>query len=141
MSHALDLTRRHFTVRRGDLWLIGTWIRREGRWSQCLVLVRPGDLGKEEAVPCVITIDKAWIWSEDVGDLFQAAHMTAGFLEALRMEPSDRNINRIRGLVHDHLGDLLAIPPFRSPDRGVVADAILTDQHGRTRNAEIVDDV
>lgn len=141
MSVALDLTHRHFTRERGDLVLIGTWIRVEGRWRPCLVLVRPLDLGRDVAVPCVVTLDKAWIWSEDVGDLFMAATTTADFLHALRMEPSNRNINRIRAMIHDHLGDLMTIPPYRAGERAAVADAVLTDQYGRARELEIVDDV
>lgn len=139
---AIDLTRRAWTFRRRDLTAIGTWIDIGRRWRPCLVIIRTGDELNDHTVPCVVTIDRAWIWSEDIGDVFAAAHMTAQFLHALRLDPSATNINRIRGLVHDLLGDLLTIPPRPPADKEVVAEITVTDRaSGRTREVELTEDV
>lgn len=139
---AIDLARRAWTFRRRGLTAIGTWINTGQRWRPCLVIIRTGEELGEHTVPCVVTIDRAWIWSEDIGDIVAAAHMTAQFLHALRLEPSSRNINRIRSLVHDLLGDLLTIPPRPPTDKEVVAEIIVTDRaSGRTREVELTADV
>lgn len=141
MNPALDLTRRHFTRHKGDITLIGTWVRTEDDWRPCLVLIRTGEELHDHTIPCVITVDKAWIWSEEVGDIVAAAHMTAGFLDALRITPATRNIIRLRSLVHDHLGDLLTIPPYQPVDQVVVAEVTATGSDGRVIEAEVLEDV
>lgn len=141
MSPALDLSRQHFAYVKGDLTLIGTWVRTEEDWRPCMVLIRTGEEFSDHTIPCVVTLDKAWIWSEQVGDIVAAARTTAGFLDALRMQPSKANIIRIRSLIHDHLGDLLTMPPYVPADRIVLAEITATDQNGRTIEAEVMEDV
>ncbi|CAN7306192.1 hypothetical protein LJR231_001578 [Phyllobacterium sp. LjRoot231] len=143
MTRAIDLSLRHFTHTHGDIFVIGSWISIEGRHRPCLILIRTGDENNEHCIPCVMTSDKAWIWSEAIGDPRQAAQMAAGFIQALRLNEHDqRNFIRIASIIHDHLGDLLHIPPYTAPQSEVVAEILVTDQRtGKTREVEIRDDV
>ncbi len=142
MTVALDLTRRHFHRTLGDLTLIGSWVLNEDeRWRPCLAIIRTGDERCEHTVPCVVTLDKAWIWSQEVGDMLQCADTVAGFLHCLRMNPTKRNIIRIASMVEDHLDDLLNIPPWEPIEREVLAEITITDEYGKQREVELTHDV
>ena len=139
MRPILDLTLRHFTRPKGDITLIGSWIEVDGRHRPCLVLIATADEGRETAVPCVVTLDKAWIWSEDVGDGARAAQIAFSFCEALRLTADPHNIIRVASLIHDHLGDLLAIPPWRAPKvEEAVAEVTITERSsGKTAEVSL----
>jgi hypothetical protein len=146
MTASLDLTQRAWTREVGQLTLIGTWLWEEEhqRWRPCMVLMRTGDERSDHFIPCVVTADKAWIWSEEIGDPRQAARIAFQFAQALRLdEHSPRVMIGIASLIHDHLDDLLHIPPLAAfdTDQGeVVAEAIITDNRtGQTREVEIRD--
>lgn len=142
MTCVLDLSKRAWTRQRGELALIGTWLFEEQheRYRPCMVLIRAGDIGADMAIPCIVTMDKAWLWSEEVGDPEQAAHILAGFLEALRMTPNKRDVFRVLAMIQDHLGDLLSIPPYSPPDRGdVIAEVTITGSDGTSREVELLD--
>ncbi len=141
MSTALDLSRYHFRRRKGDLTVLGTWLRTDEDWRPCLAIVRTGEEADDRTVPCVITIDKAWIWTEEVGDIVIAAHTTAGFLDALRMTPDNRNILRILSIVRDSLGDLVTMPPFQAHETYVAAEITVRAPDGSVKEAEVVEDV
>lgn len=144
MTTTLDLSKRAWLKSHGDVTAIGTWIVIEGRHRPCLVLIRTAEEMSDHTMPCVVTVDKAWIWSEDIGDPRLAAHMAFGFAQALRLSEHDpHTIIRIAGIVHDHLGDLLHIPPYRPADNAnVVAELTVTDRNtGKSREAEIDIDV
>jgi len=144
MTSVIDLSLRHFTQTHGDIFVIGSWVELEGRHRPCLILIRTGDEGGEHCIPCVLSLDKAWIWSEDVGDPQAAARMAWRFMQALRMNEHDqRNFFRIHTIINDHLGDLLTIPPYAAL-RGseVVAELTVTDNRtGKTKEVEIREDV
>ena len=139
----IDLTKRAWTHSRGDITAIGTWIRTENRWRPCLVLIRTGEEYSDHTIPCIVTIDKAWIWSEDVGDARAAARTAFEFVRALRLAENDpRQPIRIGMLIHDLLGDLLHIPPYVPDTRPEpIAEVTITDQAGRVREVELTDDV
>lgn len=135
MSHMLDLSRRAFDFQRGNITVIGTWVQLDfRRWRPCLVLVRTGEELREDTWPCVVTVDQAWIWSEEIGDPQRAAHQAMAFAQALRLGDTPQTVIRIASLIHDHLGDLLGIPPYQGPDDEPVAEVTITDRAtGRTR--------
>lgn len=136
---ALDLTKRHFVYRRGPMLAIGTWLRLdEDGWKPALVLIRAEDEMKEGLIPCFITADKAWVWSEDVGDPVAAAQQAASFCEAMRFTVDPRNMYFIARTVHDLLGDLLSIPPY--PVEEVVADIQVTNtETGKSFEVKLID--
>lgn len=144
MTKILDLTRRAWTRTKGPITLIGTWIRNgDDRWRPCMVLIRTGDELSEHLWPCVITMDKAWIWDTQIGDQKQAAETLAGFLDPLRLSPNNGAIISLYNLIHDHLSDLLTIPPFPDEYRreaGIVAEAVIINHTtGKTTETELRD--
>ena len=143
MTAQLDLNKRHWTRTKGPITLIGTWIRdRFDRWQPCMVLIRTGDELSDHLWPCVITMDKAWVWDTVIGDEREAGETLAGFLDPLRLPPNTSTIVGLFNLINDHLGDLLTIPPYPMEfrDGAVVAEAtIVNHTTGQSREVEIRD--
>lgn len=139
-SPELDLRARAFLYVRGDITLIGSWLRKDGFMRPCLVLIRTGEESGEYTVPCVVTLDKAWIWEEKRGDPKEAARTVAGFIQSLRLTHDKATFIRIASLIHDHLDDLLGMPPFPPMDRQTVAFIEqVNNSTGKTRNIEVKD--
>lgn len=144
MNPDLDLTVRAWTKDTRGLTAIGTWIRIEGRFRPCMVLIRAGSEYSDRTVPCVITMDRAFVWYEDpaIGNPYEAALIACQFLEVLQAPVDQRNVRNLITVVNDLLGDLLSIPPYpeQQLDRPVVAEVVLTDNvTGRTVETEIRD--
>lgn len=124
----LDLNKRVWTFRRHGVTAIGTWLRVEGRFRPCMVLIPADREYDERLMPCVVTMDRAWIWSEEVGDPAQAAMMAFQFAQALGLNAHDRRtVIRLAMFIADHLSDLLSIPPYQNSDAQVVAEITMTD--------------
>jgi hypothetical protein len=141
ITPALDLTKYAFRQQHGDIIAYGTWWlgdkdRAEGYWP-CLVLRHV--LG---GVPCVVTLDLAWIWSEEEGSPEFALETATSFAHSLGMTPDWPSIYRITSIIRDHIEDLIKrIPPRPTSHQNVVADILITEkQTGRERHAEIKDD-
>ena len=142
MRPVLDLSNRVWEQNHGDLTFIGTWIEIEGSHKSCIAIIRTNEERHEATMPCVVTADKAHIWSEEVGDPRQAAWIATGYLDALRMERTPRNMIRIASLIHDHLGDLLSIPPYMPRETYVAAELTITNKNdGSVREVEVVENV
>ena len=141
MAYSIDISRRHWTRVKGPITLIGTWIYNEDRrWRPCMVLIRTGDEFNDHCIPCVVTADKAWIWSREVGDMDECARTLAGFIDPLRLSPNDHDIITLYWLINDHLSDLLHIPPFAPEPGAVLVEAEITDpMTGKVREVEIRD--
>lgn len=131
---ALNLTETHFAKDRGDYTLYGAWVGE--RLRPCLAILPK--LLREGHLPLVISIDDAWKWNPDDPDARPEmnAKMIDAFLHVNGMTRSPFAMMGIVSLVHDHLGDLLAIPPKRL-NLEVVADAIQTNQDGSITHKEI----
>ncbi|WP_159953033.1 hypothetical protein [Rhizobium sp. 18065] len=128
MTPDLDLTKRQWTKTRGGVTAIGTWIRLDGSFKPCMVLIPAGREYDERLIPCVVTQDRAWIWSEDVGDPAQSAPIAFSFAETLGLSVHEpRNIIFVASFIHDMLGDLLHIPPYQNDSKVSVAEATLID--------------
>ncbi|MGK9200475.1 hypothetical protein [Sinorhizobium meliloti] len=128
MTPALDLTKRVWTFRRSGVTAIGTWIRIEDRFRPCMVLIPADREYDDRLTPCVVTLDRAWIWSEDVGDPAQAAATAFQFAHALGFNAFDGpSVRRLAMFIADHLGDLLSIPPYDHSDAQTVAEITMTD--------------
>lgn len=141
-KYALDLTQYHFTKARGDLTLFGTWYG--DRLRPCLVVVPTQRISAFLSRPLVIEVDDAWRWNPDDPDAEPEhnSRMIGDFLRASGMDDSNVFTRmRVASLVHDHLGDLLRIPP-KPVAAVVVADAIQTDREtGKVTHREIIDRV
>lgn len=132
--YALDLTQTHFVKDRGDYTLYGSWVGNSAR--PCLAIL-PKNL-REGHLPLVITVDDAWKWNPDDQDARPEmnAKMIDAFLAVNNFERGPFKAMAVIGLVHDHLGDLLAIPP-KKLNLEVVADALRTDADGNVTHKEI----
>lgn len=139
MGPDLDLNKRVWTFRKDGIMAIGTWIRLEDRFRPCMVLIPADREYDDRLTPCVVTMDRAWIWSEEVGDPAQAAHTAHQFASTLGLNAHDRRtVIRIAMFIADHLGDLLSIPPYPTDDQQTVAEVTIRDPTtGRTIEAEI----
>lgn len=137
----LDLSIRHFTRSVGALLVIGTWYRDdEMQWRPALVLIRAADEKSGIAVPCVVPLANAWVWSEEIGDPVLAARAAHEFAKALRVDDDPLNVMRIAGIINDHLPDLVKIPPLPASERNerAVAEGIIRDlEAGKVTEFEV----
>jgi len=143
IRQVLDLTKSHFRQEHGDITVYGTWWLgdKEGAWP-CLVLVPTFRVLLPTCAPCVVSLDLAWIWSEEHGSPEFAADTAMSFAQSLGLGTEPRNVFRVAGIIRDHIGDLLTIPPRPTVEQQAVGDILITDkQSGKTRHAEIKDDV
>lgn len=142
---ALDLARYHARHTYGDITLYLTWWLAEDSGPRpCIVLV-PTHKRSHRPVPCVVHLNGSWVWSEEIGDPVRAANMAIEFVDLLGQPPSPQSAFRIRGIIIDHLQDLLTIPPMPDDMRvnTVVGEARITNREAGTtvRHEEIVDRV
>lgn len=136
----LDLTKPHFEKKRGDLTLYGAW--HGERLRPCLVVLPAYRI--EKAVPLVIEVDDAWKWQPDDPDVDPrlSAQLVVRFLMLNGMDYHNTfTAMKVASLIHDHLGDLLNIPP--KPTEGVVvADILHTDRDtGKVTHKEVIERV
>lgn len=138
---ALDLTKHHFQQQHGDLTLFGAWAGDEK--EPCLVLLPTYSHGKKRTPLCVLQ-STAFRWNPDDRDVdaTTSAQQTMLFAAANGFDCGNQiTLMRITSLIHDHLGDLLSIPPYYG-EREVVADMIITDNAtGKVTHKEVSDHV
>lgn len=136
---AIDLTRFDWVRELGDLRLYGTWLYtpqddNSDEYEPCLVLV-PANR-RYGFKPCVVALSAAYKYTDP-------RHLAAVSLEFAKALGFDSNpmtaANKIGGVIHDHLLDLIKMP--ENPAEAVVgAYGQINDGH-RTRTVEILDHV
>jgi hypothetical protein len=145
MTASIDLSQRAFAYQRHEITGVGTWLLIDGDYHPCLALLRRGEEMSGATRPYIITLDKAWIWDERIGDGAQTARQLLNICESLRLEPDERNIFRIYGFINDHLGDLISMPPFPPNVREagtVIGEVTVTDRAtGKTLIEDVLTDV
>ena len=146
MSHRpiLNLEHRHFTHKRGDITVIGSWYydADEGARLPCLVLVPTNIWGSKKITPCIIPTKNAWLWSEEEGDPAYCAASVVAFGMALGISVHNEvSCMRVLSLVRDYMGDLLTMPPAPAEGATHTADAIWKDEHGKEHHREVFDHV
>jgi hypothetical protein len=141
MSPDLDLSRRQWTKTRGPITAIGTWLRLDGSFQPCIVLIRAGSERDDRLIPCVVTLSRAYVWDPRTSDDMGEATMTAiQFADTLRLTIDKHTVTRLIMFINDMLGDLLTIPPYRPDDAPTVAEATLINHStGRTVETEMKD--
>ncbi|MEG3807017.1 hypothetical protein DBT53_004465 [Aerococcus mictus] len=141
MTHAIDLSMTAWRKVHGQITAYGTWVQMSGAWRPALVLVRTGDETSDHCVPCIVTMDRIWVVTEEVGNEIQAGRLVASFLDPLRLGPSARNSIKLLSIIRDHIGDVLSIGPRPSKGlRTVVGEAIMTNHStGKVTETEIVE--
>jgi hypothetical protein len=141
---ALDLSRIHGSQKHGDLTVYLTWwLASDGGPRPCLVLLPTDQSRWQYTQPCVVLLDQAWQWSEEIGDPAYAARMSMQFAASLGLSAADAtNVFRVRSAIVDHLGDLLAMPPMPTDMRepGVVLGDVTVKEDGKiVREEELTD--
>lgn len=141
---SIDLRQRHFVHRRAEILMIGTWLRVNGTTRPCIALVRDGAEYDDLCRPYIITMDRAWVWSEDVGDPASAAQQCFSICQCLRLTPDQANIFKIVGFVHDFLGDLISMPPFppvAAPQAAAIAEVTVRNRATGEEHEVVLRDV
>lgn len=129
----IDLTRHNFMRPSGDLVIFGTWIwsADQNDYEPALVIVPR--YRRDGFKPCCVALSSAWKYNEPK----YLAHAAQIFLGMLGMQDGMSNAHAVASLIHDHLGDLIKMPP--NPTQSiVVADATVTID-GIKRSMEVLD--
>lgn len=129
-----------------DFTVYGTWYQLGTRpRTPCLVIINAGEERNDHTSPFWVPISDAWRWEEVRGDPAFVAREAVAACIKLRRTPQASLLIRLQSLVHDHLGDLLHIPPFNPANhapRNVIAEAIITNRStGVEKHVELRDDV
>jgi hypothetical protein len=104
-DHILDLDKRLWAHTRYGLTIVGTWVRIDRRWRPCMAIVRASG----EMRPCVIPLERAWQWSDLIGDPRGCAER---ILLRLGIDPlNPDNVDKLISLVNSRMGDLVTMPP------------------------------
>jgi hypothetical protein len=141
-DHVLNLSKVHFVKRHGSIMAFGTWLKTNDGYRPCLVLIRVGDERSEHCIPCIVTMDNIWVWTEEVGDEVKCGEIVAGFLDYLRLSPTKKNAFKILDVVRNHIGDVLSIPPRPRFETVVTADMVVTNNEtGQRIETEVTEDV
>lgn len=139
---ALDLSRQHFSVQRGPLLMIGTWLQQEGGWEPCLCFVRGFD-PPEDWRPELITLAKAYLFRAPSPNPQQAVMMAASIVHAVRMTEDRKSILKVLSIIEDHLDAFLTmpfLPPAERPKGDALGEVTVTDRAtGKTLTEVVVD--
>lgn len=135
-----DLRIAHAVYKRGDVLVFLTWNQNTGEAAMVLT-PRVDKISHDRIIPCVIPLSRAWAWAEETGDEGDIVINAALFAANLGINPNNlNNIHKIMGIVRDHLGDLLAVPPRPRDHHEVVADMIITNNTtGKETHREVKD--
>ena len=140
-EHVLDLSQHHFCHQRGDLTVFGAWYGTEH--SPCLVILPSFRMTADRARPLIIDLRDAYQWDPDSphANPMMNRLMVNYFCDINFGDTNSLLAQRVVTLIHDHLLDLIKMPP--KPTTGVVVgDAIRTDTDtGKVTHSEIVEHV
>lgn len=132
MKPVLDLTKYAFRRQLGDIILYGTWIGESVDDSEpCLVLIS----GYRNTKPCCIALSAAYRYDDPNYLLYKSIQ----FNKDLGFTDNMSNVHRVASVIHDHLQDLIELPPRPVLNTKVGAEAVVTDSRGRKSYAEILD--
>lgn len=131
---AIDLTRCHRDPRHlGDLSIYFTWLWNDDHESEEPALVIMPRYQRHGFKPCVVALSAAYKYN----DPRYLARVSWEFLKLLGFAQTPSEGHKIASLIHDHLGDLLTMPP--NPTTLIIAaDATIGSGLGK-RSIEIVE--
>lgn len=130
---AIDLTRTHFVRHIGDLSLYGTWIFNNDQEAEEPALVVIPRYRATGFKPCVVALSAAYKYN-DARYMVYAARQ---FVISLGFQDSMAECHKVATLIHDHLDDLLKIPP--SPTTAIVVGEATINEAGGKRTIELLD--
>jgi hypothetical protein len=129
----LDLTRNAFVRHLGEFTLYGTWCNAaDDQTEPCLVILpRFRRIG---AKPCCIALSSAFKYNDARYAVLKSDH----FLREMGMEPGMTATRTLATLIHDHLQDLIEMPP--EPTQAIVVGEANVDMgDGQRRKVEILE--
>jgi hypothetical protein len=146
MTAALDLSQRHFSREIGPVTLIGTWVATDEGVVPCLAIIRRGEEFSEHTVPCVVTLNHAFVFAKSAHEQYphlawQAVTMGRSFAQSLRLESDRHAPQQIIELIEDHIEHLFRIPPYTPPEltsEEAVAEVTITDRNTGKRVREVM---
>ncbi|QND60371.1 hypothetical protein [Mesorhizobium huakuii] len=108
-----------------------------------MAIWRTADEGYDRLWPCVVTLEDAWKWSEEVGDPAHCARTSVMFCEMLRLNAVDPRVPiKLTMLIQDFIGDLVSMRPYQATDSEIVADIVMRDRNsGSVTEVEVREDV
>jgi len=130
---AIDLTRHHFVHHIGDLSLYGTWVFNNEQEAEEPALVLIPRYRTRGFTPCVVALSAAYKYNNP-RYMVQTARE---FVIALGFEDSMAQGHKILTILHDHLLDLLTIPP--SPTTAIIVGEASFDIGGQKHTINMVD--
>jgi hypothetical protein len=132
---AIDLSRHHFMRPIGDMVLFGTWVFNSDQEADEPALVIVPRYRRRGYKPAVIALSSAYRYNTDAR---YTVAMAREFAIGLGLSDSMADCHKILTLIHDHLGDLIGIPP-NPTDTIVVGEARVDWGDGTKRTIELLD--
>lgn len=138
MKPALDLSRYHTKRETGELVVYTTWFYEGNDVEPALVLMKTGNKGK----PCVIPLSSAYAYDDPAVGHKHLLTMSKLFNAQLGFNDTMMNVHKVADAIHGSLLDLIQTPPVPTQgDSKVVADMLLTNLDGKTKEIEVREDV
>lgn len=130
---AIDLTRTQFSRTLGNLTIVGTWLWNDDQENYEPALVVVSSIRPKGFKPCVVALSAAYKYNDPI----YLAHVAKEFVHLLCLQDDMSTAHKVATMIHDHLGDLLNMPP-NPTSQIIVADATIGSGSGK-RTIEIVD--
>lgn len=135
---AIDLTRHSFMRPVGDLVVFGTWIWSEEQEDSEPALVIVPRYRRDGFKPVCVALSAAWKYNPEHGEPGYAARAAGWFVKQLGMEECMSSAHSVIDIIHDHLGDLISMPP--NPESAIVgAEAKIDLGNGVSRTIQLMD--
>lgn len=125
---ALDLRKHHFRRQHRGVLVFGTWLRDEyGDYRPCLAF-GPARVPVGRWLPCILTIESAFQFTEEVGDFVKTTEELMHFAEAMQWDQfNSDDLARILDAIRDNLDDLRTMPGEPPLERKAVGDVQMVD--------------
>lgn len=118
-----------------------TWNRLTG--DPALVLTPDIDRpGHERIIPCVVPMETAWVWHEQIGDVARAISTAEMFAHTLGLPYGRRSALMVATVIRSEMDELRKCPPMPADDREITAEMLVRNETtGREVTKEIRDHV
>lgn len=135
---AIDLTRHHFMLPIGDMVLFGTWVFNSGQEAEEPALVIVPRYRQNGFKPAVIALSAAYKYNPcNRAEARGAVHNARQFALGLGLSDSMADCHKILTMIHDHVGDLVSIPP--SPMTAIIVGEASIELSGKKHSFQMVD--